>query len=72
MSQPAQVHTRAHSSAEVQHLGSSTPDIHVLCWNLQGEGNGYFVDRVQRAIADELDVPIADFTLQQKHKLHRQ
>jgi 1-acyl-sn-glycerol-3-phosphate acyltransferase len=38
----------------------------------EGEGNGYFVDRVQRAIADELDVPIADFTLQQKHKLHRQ
>jgi hypothetical protein len=48
------------------------PTFHVLCWNLQGEGNGYFVDRVQRAIADELDVPIADFTLQQKHKLHRQ
>jgi len=38
---------------------------------LQGEGNGYFVDRVQRAIAAELGVPIADITLQQKHKLHR-
>ena len=40
-------------------------------WCFQGEGNGYFVDRVQRAIAEELGVPIVDLTLQQKHKLQR-
>ena len=36
----------------------------------QGEGNGRFVERVQQAVAAELGVPVADVTLQQKHKLH--
>lgn len=35
-----------------------------------GEGNGKFVQRVQMAIASELDVPIVEMTLSQKHMLH--
>ena len=35
-----------------------------------GEGNGKFVERVQRAIAEELAIPISDVTLSQKHKRH--
>ena len=37
--------------------------------HLQDEGNGAFVQRVQQAIADELNVQIIDLTMPQKAKL---
>ena len=39
---------------------------------LQGQGNGAFVESVQQAIADQLEIGIADITFQEKKKLIRQ
>lgn len=36
---------------------------------MQREGNGFFVKRVQTAIADELNVQIVDLTQSQKQSL---
>jgi hypothetical protein len=36
---------------------------------LPDEGRGAFAQRVQRAIAEELRVPVSDMTIQQKRKL---
>ncbi len=36
---------------------------------LPGEGRGAFTQRVQQAIAEELQVPVSDMTIQQKRKL---
>lgn len=42
-----------------------------LC-SIQGEGNGAFVEGVQKAIATELGVGIADMTNQEKKQLVKQ
>ncbi len=39
--------------------------------HLQGESKAKFVERVQQKIADDLQVPIIDFTLQAKKQLMR-
>lgn len=36
---------------------------------LQGESKAKFVERIQQRIADDLQVPIIDFTLQAKKQL---
>ena len=39
---------------------------------LQGQGKGKFVESVQRQIGKELNIPIHDFTVQQKKQLMQQ
>ena len=41
-------------------------------WHVQGQGNGAFVEGVQKAIATELKVGIADMTNQEKKQLMKQ
>ena len=64
---PVQVwHSTANTCSSLQ--GGVKP-----CWPpTQGQGNGAFVESVQKAIATELDVGIADMTNQEKKQLIKQ
>ncbi len=61
------MHDRAQG---LQHAARQQTTCSCVC--IQGQGNGAFVEGVQKTIASELGVGIADITNQEKKQLIRQ